>query len=79
MADKNTLPVLVTRGSYIFPTFHGVLEIGREQSTKAVQKSIAEFKGNIIVVSQIDAQKDVLTIKDIYSFGVLAEASIKKQ
>jgi ATP-dependent Lon protease len=79
MAEKTLLPVLVTRGSFIFPKFDGILEIGREQSTQAVRNAIDNCKGKILIVSQKDAQIDNPQIKDIYEVGVLADINIKKQ
>ncbi|WP_338970675.1 endopeptidase La [Spiroplasma endosymbiont of Labia minor] len=79
MSEKMKLPVLVTRGSFIYPTFTQVLEIGRDKSTLAVRAALKDNNGQILVVSQIKPLEDEPNLEDIYKFGVLANVSIKRE
>ncbi|XHK03822.1 endopeptidase La [Spiroplasma endosymbiont of Anurida maritima] len=73
------LPVLVTRGSYIYPTFSQVLEIGRQMSIDAVRASIKDHEGKIILLSQKKPLEDEPKLEDIYKFGTLATVKITKE
>ncbi|AXK51092.1 endopeptidase La [Spiroplasma alleghenense] len=79
MSKNKNLPLLVTRGSYIFPTFEQALEIGRDKSTLAVKAAIAENGGKILLVSQKKPVDDNPKIEEIYNFGIIADISIKKE
>ncbi|AHI53717.1 class III heat-shock ATP-dependent LonA protease [Spiroplasma sabaudiense Ar-1343] len=79
MSKIKKLPLLVTRGSYIFPTFEQSLEIGRDKSTLAVKSAISEQDSKILLVSQKKPLDDNPKIEDIFNFGVLADISIKKE
>ncbi|QHX36562.1 endopeptidase La [Spiroplasma sp. BIUS-1] len=73
------LPMLITRGSYIYPTFDQVLEIGRDKTTLAVKESVEKYDGKILMVSQKKPLEDEPKIEDLFTFGVLAEVKIKKE
>ncbi|WP_338985512.1 endopeptidase La [Spiroplasma endosymbiont of Diplazon laetatorius] len=73
------LPMLITRGSYIYPTFDQVLEIGRDKTTLAVKESVEKYEGKILMVSQKKPLEDDPKIEDLFTFGVLAEVKIKKE
>ncbi|AUB31441.1 endopeptidase La [Spiroplasma floricola] len=73
------LPMLITRGSYIYPTFDQVLEIGRDKTTLAVKESVEKYEGKILMVSQKKPLEDEPKIEDLFKFGVLAEIKIKKE
>ncbi|AGR42019.1 endopeptidase La [Spiroplasma diminutum] len=73
------LPMLITRGSYIYPTFDQVLEIGRDKTTLAVKEAVEKYEGKILMVSQKKPLEDNPKIEDLYTFGVLAEVKIKKE
>lgn len=79
MSANKKIPLLVTRGSFIYPGFEQVLEIGRDQSTKAVLDAINNFEGKILISSQIKPSEDVPEKKDIFLVGVIAAIKIKKQ
>lgn len=79
MNEQKRLPVLVTRGSYIFPTFEQVLEIGREKTTTAVKEAVANNEGLVLIVSQKKPLDDEPDIKELFNFGILAKVSIKKE
>ncbi|ALD66236.1 endopeptidase La [Spiroplasma cantharicola] len=73
------LPMLITRGSYIYPTFEQVLEIGRDKTTLAVKEAVDKYEGKILMVSQKKPLEDDPKLKDLFTFGVLAEVKIKKE
>ncbi|AHI52728.1 endopeptidase La [Spiroplasma culicicola] len=79
MSTNKKLPLLVTRGSYIYPTFEQVLEIGREKTTIAVKQAVDNHEGLILIVSQKKPLEDDPKIEDLFDFGVLAKVSIKKE
>ncbi|WP_339029391.1 endopeptidase La [Spiroplasma endosymbiont of Cantharis nigra] len=73
------LPMLITRGSYIYPTFEQVLEIGRDKTTLAVKEAVDKYEGKILMVSQKKPLEDDPKLNDLFTFGVLAEVKIKKE
>gem|GEM_PF-4431165 len=79
MNKTDRLPVLVTRGSYVYPKFDQVLEIGREKTTTAVKKAVTKNDGLVLIVSQKKPLDDEPKINDLFSFGVLAKVNIKKE
>lgn len=79
MNKTDRLPVLVTRGSYVYPKFEQVLEIGREKTTIAVKKAVTKNEGLVLIVSQKKPLDDEPKINDLFSFGVLAKVNIKKE
>ncbi|WP_425380494.1 endopeptidase La [Spiroplasma endosymbiont of Stenodema calcarata] len=72
------LPVLVTRGSYIFPGFEQVLEVGRDKSILAVNTANKDFDNHIVLVSQKKPLEDDPKLSEIYRIGILAELKIRK-
>ncbi len=78
-AHLNNVPILVTRGSYIFPKYERQLEIGRIKSINAIKMAVKEFNNTVVLVSQKNSLDDNPKITDIYTFGVLAEFSIDKE
>ncbi len=72
------IPVLVTRGSYIFPGFEQVLEVGRDKSILAVNTASNNFDNHIVLVSQKKPLEDNPKISEIYRIGILAELKIRK-
>ncbi|WP_342268625.1 endopeptidase La [Spiroplasma endosymbiont of Aspidapion aeneum] len=78
-AKKNKLPLLVTRGSYIFPKFKQTLEIGREVSRNAIKSSQEKYEGLALITSQKKPIDDEPKIDEIYNFGVLAKIKINKE
>lgn len=72
------IPVLITRGSYIFPGFEQILEVGRNKSILAIKKSEIEFDNYIVLVSQKKPLEDHPKLEDIFQIGVLAELKIRK-
>ncbi|WP_342262562.1 MULTISPECIES: endopeptidase La [unclassified Spiroplasma] len=72
------IPVLVTRGSYIYPGFEQVLEIGRNKSLKTIEVAKDNFDNQVILVSQKKPLDDEPTIDEIFDVGVIANLKIKK-
>lgn len=72
------IPVLITRGSYIFPGFEQVLEVGRNKSILAINKANKEFDNHIVLVSQKKPLDDNPKLSEIYKIGILAELKIRK-
>ncbi|QEH61712.1 class III heat-shock ATP-dependent LonA protease [Spiroplasma chinense] len=79
MNSTNKLPLLVTRGSYVYPTFEQVLEIGRDKTTLAVKEAVKNHDGHILIVSQKKPLEDDPEISELFNFGVLAKVNIKKE
>ena len=79
MNNSKKLPLLVTRGSYVYPTFEQVLEIGRDKTTLAVKEAVANHEGLILIVSQKKPLEDDPKIEDLFTFGVLAKVNVKKE
>lgn len=76
--DKRVLPLLVTRGIILFPGVVEKIEVGRSKSVKAVKKSIANYDGMIVILSQKDPSLDTPKDSDIYSIGTLCKVTIDK-
>ncbi len=74
------LPVLATRGIINFPGFKTIIEVGRQESIKAIMKSLSNFSASIIITSQVNPIQDKITSEDeIYHYGTLATINIEEQ
>lgn len=80
MKIKNitNIPVLVTRGSFVFPTVEIELEVGRHKSVAAINESVAKFNSEIILVSQKDPKIDNPQLSEVYNHGTLCKVQIQK-
>lgn len=78
ITQLKNVPVLVTRGSYIFPGFEQVLEVGRDKSILAVNTASKDFDNHIVLVSQKKPLEDNPKLSEIYRIGILAELKIRK-
>ncbi len=76
---QNNIPVLVTRGSYIYPKFERILEVGREKSVNAVKIAKKDFESKIVLVSQKNPLDENPKLEDIFTVGILAELNIEKE
>lgn len=72
-------PILITRGSFVYPLFIKRLEVGRDFSLNALKISSEEFNNQIILISQKDVDKNHVTINDIFNHGVIASIDINKK
>ncbi|WP_342277191.1 endopeptidase La [Spiroplasma endosymbiont of Nebria brevicollis] len=76
--NLNNIPVLVTRGSFVFPTVEVELEVGRHKSVAAINESKTYFNSQIILVSQKDPKVDNPQLSEVYNHGTLCKVEIKK-
>ena len=73
-----SIPVLTTRGDYVFPGFEKTMEIGRDASLVALDISRKKFNNKIVLTSQNNAKLDNPEIKQIFKIGVLATLTVRK-
>ena len=66
-----SLPLLVTRGLFVFPPLSEQIEAGREFSKKAVELSRSAHNSLVFVSAQLDQAKDELSEDGIYRVGTL--------
>ena len=66
-----TLPFLALRNSVFFPTIVAPINIGREQSTRAIQKAHAGAK-YLAIFAQKDVTVEDPTNEDLYEIGTVA-------
>ncbi|WP_036268845.1 endopeptidase La [Mesoplasma seiffertii] len=71
-------PIFITRGICIFPKFTETVEVGRKQTQEATKAAIAEFEGNIIIVSQRKVMDNDPGMDELFDFGTLATVKIIK-
>jgi ATP-dependent Lon protease len=64
--DKITLPLLVTRGLFVFPGNQEQIEVGRPYSVAAVDASRAKTNSLILITAQKAASVDDITVEDIF-------------
>ena len=67
---KNEYPLLCTRGAIIFPLQELAIEVGRDESVRAVNYALSNSL-NIVLVSQIDLNADSPKEDDLYQYGTL--------
>ena len=70
MANINDYPLLCTRGALIFPLQDLAIEVGRDQSMKAVNYSLNNSL-NMVLVSQKDLTIDVPKEDELFEYGTL--------
>ena len=69
--EMKTLPMLPLRGMVVFPYMIIHLDVGRERSLAALEKAMMEDH-RILLVCQIDADKDDPGREDLYNYGTVA-------
>ena len=69
--EMKTLPMLPLRGMVVFPYMIIHLDVGRERSLAALEKAMMEDH-RILLVCQIDADKDDPRREDLYNYGTVA-------
>ncbi|MFB5662899.1 endopeptidase La [Alteribacillus sp. HJP-4] len=69
---KRNIPLLPLRGLLVFPTMVLHLDVGREKSVQALEKSMMD-NSEILLTSQIDLSVDEPDKKDLYQIGTLAK------
>ncbi len=70
--DLVRLPAIALRGLVVFPSNVIHFEVGREKSIAAIDAAI-ESGNSLFLVTQKDMDEDAPGIKDLYSYGVVAE------
>lgn len=70
-AKKVPLPLLVTRGLFVFPHLTETIDAGREFSKKAIELSRSENASLLFVTAQKDQSQDQLTPEGIYEIGTI--------
>jgi ATP-dependent Lon protease len=67
------LPTITTRGVIVFPDNDVVIEVGRNKSINAIEKSMSSFNGLVFVVCQNDLMVEYPTANDLYNVGTLCQ------
>ncbi len=70
MANYNDFPLICTRGAILFPYQDLAVEVGREQSIKAVNYTLNNSL-NIVLVSQKDLNVDNPLEEDLFEYATL--------
>lgn len=72
MSDK-IYPLICTRGVILFPDQEIVIDVGREQSLKAIENAQDNYDNQIVMFSQINMERENPLADDIYKVGTLCE------
>ena len=67
------LPVICTRGMIVFPEHEISLDVGRNFSLKAIDRSVDEFDENIIFISQKNPLDEATDFEHVYHYGTLCK------
>lgn len=67
------LPVICTRGMIVFPGHEISLDVGRNFSLKAIDRSVNEFDENIIFISQKNPLDEKTDFEHVYHYGTLCK------
>jgi len=80
MIDEKILnvPMVITRGMFVFPGNSFNLEVGRPKSLEAITKAQDEYDDYVFITSQKEPSIDEPSIDDIYKFGTLCKIRIVK-
>lgn len=65
------IPLLITRGTIVYPGCSTTIDVGRVFSINAVNDALTRNEGKIVVVSQVDPNEDNITNDGIYKIGTL--------
>lgn len=72
------VPMVITRGMFIYPNNTFNLEVGRTKSVTAITTAQNEFDNYVFITSQIDPNIDIPETNDIYMFGTLCKIRLVK-
>lgn len=67
------LPVICTRGMLVFPGHEISLDVGRDFSLKAIEKSMRDHDENIVFISQLNPIDENTDFDHVYHFGTLCK------
>ncbi len=73
LCNFKKLPLLITRGTVLFPDQDIVLEVGREISVNNIHSSSEQYDNYILIVSQKVSSEDHPEADDIFHYGTLAK------
>lgn len=79
---KTSLPLLITKGIYIFPGSSNNLTIGFSHSVATVSLSVDKYQNKILLVSQTETQtksKKITKLDSFYKTGVICQVKITKK
>ena len=72
MAETRTLPLLPLRGMVVFPYMMIHLDVARDRSMAAIEEAMVENR-EVMLTTQMDAEKEEFTPQDLYKVGTVAE------
>ena len=79
MENKNIfVPMVITRGMFVFPNNSFNLEVGRPMSLVAISNAQEDYDDYVFITSQIDPSIDNPTPSEIYHFGTLCKIKVVK-
>ncbi|MDR3215290.1 MAG: endopeptidase La [Bacilli bacterium] len=70
------IPIVVTRGMFVFPNNTFKLEVGRAKSLKAINVSRENYDNFIFITSQFDPSIDDPRIEDYSEYGTLCRIDV---
>ena len=68
----NLLPIVPLRGKVAFPHTNVSFEVGRDMTLKAIDRASATDR-TVLILTQIDTEKDDITTDDVYAVGCVAK------
>lgn len=71
--NKVNLPLIMSRGTVVFPKMITSIPIGRDKSLAVLKASSGEYKNEVILVTQKDISDTEFSSDDIYRVGVIAK------
>ncbi len=78
MSTYDNYPLLITRGTHVFPKCILGMDVGRPFSVAAISHAFSEFNGDIILVCQKDINVVDVNINSIYEYGTLCHIESTK-
>ena len=73
--NKEMIPLLNTRGIFVFPGCSEQLDVGRVFSVNAITTSLSSFEGKIVLVSQRDPNGEEINKDTVFEYGTLCTIS----
>lgn len=67
------LPVICTRGMFVFPGHELSLDVGRDFSLKAIDQSVNEYDDNIVFISQMNPLDEQTDFDHVFHYGTLCK------
>ena len=77
--SNNSLPTVCTKEVVVFPKMNASIQIGRQQSIKALEVADKEYNGKVLVVCQRNFDDEVLTQDLVYKIGTVCQIESKRQ